>query len=135
MDYWQTKRPFEWGIVLFLDRDSVDVPQLSDTSVSQSRHGFEVKVHHAQDVDLDLDGFADDDNVPPAEVQISIWLGHEAPGPGTFSGVIEVPSGVLAVGDADHQDALAIGAGRWSVQVDCEPPVHSDRVTVWLRGV
>jgi hypothetical protein len=131
MDYWRIKRFFEWGIVLLLDRDSVDVPELSRSPVSQSPQGLVVEVHHAQDVDLD--GFADDDDVPSAEVQIAIWLDHEPPGPGTFSGVIEVPSGVLTVGDADHQDALAIGAGRWSAQIDCEPPVHSDRVTVWLR--
>ena len=43
MDYWQTKRPFGWGIVLFLDRDAVDVPELSDSPVSQSRHGFVVR--------------------------------------------------------------------------------------------
>jgi hypothetical protein len=131
MDSWQTKRTFGWGIVLFLDRDSGDVPELSDSPVSQSPHGFVVKVHHAEDVDLD--GFAGDKGVPPAEVQILIWLDREAPGPGTFSGVIEVPSGVLTVGDADHEDALAIGAGRWSVQIDCEPSIHSDRVAVWLR--
>jgi hypothetical protein len=131
MDSWQTKRPFGWGIVLFLDRDSVDVPELSDLPVSQSPRGFVVKVRHAQDVDLD--GFAYEDDVPPAEVQILIWLDHEAPGPVTFSCDIEVPSGVLTVGDADHQDALPIGAGLWSVQIDCEPPSHSDRVTVWLR--
>jgi len=87
MDSWQTKRTFGWGIVLFLDRDSGDVPELSDSPVSQSPHGFVVKVHHAEDVDLD--GFAGDKGVPPAEVQILIWLDREAPGPGTFSGVIE----------------------------------------------
>ena len=131
MDFWRTERPFAWGIVLFQDRDSVDVPELSGSPVSHAPDGFVVKVRHAQDVDLD--GYADDDDVPAAQVQIVIWLDQEAPGPSTFRGVIEVSSGVLTVGDADHEDALAIGAGRWSVQIDCEPPIHSDRVTVWLR--
>lgn len=131
MDFWQTKRPFAWGVVLFQDRDSVLVRELTGPPISQSLDGFVVTVRHSQDVDLD--GFADDDEVPATEVQIEIRLDQAAQGPGTFSGVIEVPSGVLTVGDADHMDALAIGAGRWSVQMDCEPPIHSDRVTVWLR--
>jgi hypothetical protein len=117
--------------VLFHDRDSVDAPELSGSPVSHTHDGFVVKVRHAQDVDLD--GFAEDDDVPAAKVQIVIWLEQEAPEPGTFSGVIEASSGVLTVGDADHEDALAIGAGHWSAHIDCEPPIHSDRVTVWLR--
>jgi hypothetical protein len=131
MDHWQTKRPFGWGVALFLDRDTDDLLELTDSPVSQSRHGFALKVHHAQDVELT--GFGVDASVTPAEVEISIRLGDEPPGPGTFSGVIEVPSGVLTAGDADHEDALAIGTGRWSVQVDCDPPGYAERVTVWLR--
>lgn len=131
MDSWQTKRPFRWGIVLFLDRDSVEVPELSHSWISESRHGFVIKVRHAEDVDLNA--VSDEEDVPPAEVQIAIWVDREAPGPVSYSGVVDVPSGVLAVGDADLEDALPIGAGRWSVQIACEPPTHSDRVTVWLR--
>jgi hypothetical protein len=128
---WHTKRPFSWGLVLLLDRDTSEIPQLTDSVVSQSTGGMAVKVLHAQDVDLS--GLGADDIVPPAEVEVEIHIGADAPGDVPFSGTIDVPSGVLTVGDADQEHALDLGAGRWAVQVDCEPPEHAERVRVWLR--
>ena len=90
-----------------------------------------MKVLHAQHVDLS--GFDPDEIVPPAEVRVEIHIGAGAPGDVPFSGTIDVPSGVITVGDAEQEDALEIGAGRWAVRVDYEPPEHAELVRVWLR--
>lgn len=131
MNHWRSKRPFWWGLILLLDRDSTEVPQLIDAVVSPSRDGLAVKVMHAQDVDLS--GFDADEIAPPAEVQVDIHIGEAGPGQVLFTGSIDIPSGVLTVGDAEQEDTLEIGAGRWAVQVDCEPPEYAEQVRVWLR--
>ncbi len=131
MNRWRTMRPFSWGLVLLLDRDATEIPQLTDSVVSHSTKGMAVKVLHAKDVDLS--GLGADDVVPPAEVEVEIHIGTDAPDDVPFSGTIDVPSGVLTVGDAEQENALEIGAGRWAVRVDCEPREHAERVRVWLR--
>ena len=130
---WQTRRPFWWGIVLFMDREASDVPALTDDLVSQSATGLAVKVLHAQDVDLV--GFEADDVIPPAQVQIEVRIGDSRPSNAVFSGVIDVPSGVLTVGDAEQEDAIEIGHGRWAVQVECAPRENAENVCVWLQAV
>lgn len=129
--HWNTRRPFWWGLLHILDRDASDVPELTDAAVSQSRDGLAVKVLHAQDVDLSR--YGPEEIVPPAQVQVEIRIGEGASGEATFDGSIEVPSGVLTVGDAEQEEALTIGAGRWAVQVTCEPTEHAELVRVWLR--
>ncbi len=131
MNRWHAKRPFSWGLLLILDRDTSLLPRLMDSAVSQSRDGLAVKVLHAADVDLS--GYEDHEVVPPAEVEVEIQIHERPPTDVTFHGAIEVPSGVLTVGDAEQEDALAIGAGRWAVQVDCEPSEHAEVVRVWLQ--
>jgi hypothetical protein len=103
MNTWRARRPFEWGIVLLMDRDALDVPPLTGDVVSHSAGGLAVKVLHAQDVDLS--GLEVDDVVPPAQVEIVVLISGGPPADPVFSGVIEVPSGVLTVGEAGHQDA------------------------------
>jgi hypothetical protein len=128
---WQVKRPLWWGLLLLLDRDTSEVPESTDAVVSTGTEGLAVKVLHAQDVDLS--GFDDHEVVPLALVQIEINVGAAPPGDVAFSGEIDVPSGVLSVGDAEQEDALQIGPGRWAVQVDYAPPEHAERVRVWLQ--
>lgn len=117
--------------MLLMDRDTSDVPELTDAVVSQSEHGLAVKVLHAQDVDLR--GFEDDEVIPPAEVQVHVLVGARPSSDALFSGVIEVPSGVLTLGDAEAEDALEIGPGRWAVQVGCSPHDFAENVHVWLQ--
>jgi hypothetical protein len=52
-----------------------------------------------------------------------------------FRGTIDVPSGVLTVGDAEQEDALEIGPGRWAVQVDCAPRQFAETIRIWLRAM
>jgi len=128
---WQVRRPFGWGLVLLLDRDTSEVPSLTGSAVSQSAEGLAVKVLHAQDVDLA--GAGPDDVIPPPQVLIRVRIGERPHGEVLFSGVIDVPSGVLTVGDAEQEDALEIGPGRWAVQVDCAPTEFAETVRVWLQ--
>lgn len=104
---WQTTRPFWWGLLLLMDRDASDVPELTEAVVSQSAHGLAVKVLHARDVDLH--GFESDEVIPPAKVQVDVLVGDRPRSEVLSSGVIDVPSGVLTLGDAEHEDALEIG--------------------------
>jgi hypothetical protein len=128
---WQTRRPFWWGLVLLMDRDASDVPGITDEVVSQSAHGLAVKVLHAQDVDLSE--FESDEVIPPAEIEVEVLVSDRPASDVLFSGVIEVPSGVLTLGDAEHEDALEIGPGRWAVQVGCSPQEFAENVRVWLQ--
>lgn len=133
MDNWQVTRPFWWGLILLMDRDASEVPSLTEAVVSASPSGLAVKVLHAQDVDSS--GFEADEIVPPAQVQVYVHVGDGPQADALFSGEIAVPSGVLTVGDADQEDALEIGPGRWAVQVDCAPREFAEAVRVWLQAV
>jgi hypothetical protein len=133
MDDVQLKRPFEWGLLLLLDREAPEGPQLTDAVVSASPSALGVKVLHAQDVDLG--GFEPGDVVPPAEVRVRIHVGDRPTSETLFSGSIDIPSGVLIVGDAEHEEALEVGPGRWSVQVDCSPADFAEDVQVWLQAL
>jgi hypothetical protein len=114
-----------------LDRDTSEVPEMTDSAISQSKYGLAVKVLHA--ADTDLSGYEAHEVVPPAEVEVEILVDDQPPSDVGFHGTIDVPSGVLKVGDAEQEEALEIGAGRWAVQVDCEPPEHAEMVRVWLQ--
>ena len=133
MNTWQTRRPLWWGLLLLRDRDASDVPALTADVVSFSRTGLAVKVLHAQDVDLS--GCGNDDVIPPAQVQIEVTIGNGAPENPASSGVIDVPSGVLTVGDAEQEDTVEIGPGRWAVQIQCTPHENAEKVYVWLQAV
>ena len=89
-------------------------------------------MRHAQDVDLSGYG---DDVIPPAQVQIDVIIGDGAPESPASSGVIDVPSGVLTVGDAEQEETVAIGPGRWAVQIECAPRVSAEKVCFWLQAV
>ena len=133
MDTWHATRPFWWGIVLLMDRDATDVPEVTDSVVSSSDSGVVIKVLHAQDVEL---GAAPSGAVmPPALVSIRIRTGVTPP-PGIVEAArIEVRSGVLTVGDADQEEPLELGRGRWAVYVDCAPAEFAETVDVWLQKV
>jgi len=39
---WYASRPFHWGMLLMWDRDTSEVPELTDSAVSQSKYGLAV---------------------------------------------------------------------------------------------
>jgi len=125
-------RAFGWGLLLVMDKDSPEVPQLSNALVSTSPSGLAIKVHHAADVDVS--GYSDDEVIPPARVKVDVRVGPSAPEEVLYRGSLEVPSGVITVGDADQEDRLEVEPGRWDVQVICSPAdEHADQVSMWLQ--
>ena len=127
------KRSFSWGLMLLIDRDAAEIPALAESVVSASPTGLAVKVLHAQDVDLT--GIEADEVISPAQVQVHVRVGEQPQADALFSGEVDIPSGVLTVGDAEHEDALEIGPGRWAVQVDCAPREFAETVRIWLQRV
>ncbi len=56
-----------------------------------------------------------------AAVELNVYV-HAAPVPSSdHASVIVLPSGVLALGDADRFDEVSLRPGRWLLQVDLDP--------------
>lgn len=113
------------------DRDGGEIPDLTDAQVASSPTGLSVKVLHAQDVDLS--DYEPDDVVPPARVRVEVHVEERQSTEVTFEGRIDVPSGVLTIGDAEDEAELEIGSGSWSVQVACDADEHAESVAVWFQ--
>ena len=133
---WQVARAFNWGI-LFVG-DSVD-SGLSEIAVGRDitvgRSCVVIPVRHAQDVDLDdVDA---DEAVKPFEVVLSVRPGAFADtvGPRSFEAVIAVPSGELAIGDADGERLVAVCPGDVRLRVSASPDVHAEHleITYWSQ--
>jgi hypothetical protein len=127
------QRAFGWGVLMLSDRGTQLIPEASaDSSISSTDEAVAVSVRHAQDVNIafdDIDRYA---RVPLAEVEVNLSIGPVTQAETDFDQTMSVPSGFLAVGDADHEDVVEVGPGRWRVQVACTPSEHADRVDVWL---
>jgi hypothetical protein len=127
------RRPFGWGVLFLGDSRADHIEVDPETLVTWGREDqtVAVLVRHAQDVDADvLDALADDDEVPEVEVSVNVHWG--AADTADVEGVIAVPSGVLAIGDADVEEPISVTPGRWCVQISLEPREHAERVDVWL---
>lgn len=42
MKSWHARRTFSWGMLLLWDRDTSEVPELTDSAVSQSKYGLAI---------------------------------------------------------------------------------------------
>ena len=133
---WQVARAFNWGI-LFVG-DSVD-PGLNEialgSDIAVGRSCVVIPVRHAQDVDLDdVDA---DEAAKPFEVLLSVRPGSlvDTVGPRSFEAVISVPSGELAIGDADGERLVAVRPGDVRLRVSASPDVHAEHVeiTYWSQ--
>jgi hypothetical protein len=125
------QRSFGWGFVLIADSRAPDIPDLfGDGIVVATSTAVAVLVRHAQDVNAE--GLDDEDEVPPFSVSVHVWTGRSTDVATIFDGVIAVPSGQLTVGDADRVDLLAIGPGRWRIQIVLAPEVHAENVGIWI---
>jgi hypothetical protein len=124
------RRPFHWGLLLATDRDAQRVPELSEGPVSTTADGLAIGVLHAADVDLT--GYREDEEVPPALVTVEVILGGAAPSGSTFNGTLRLDSGLLSIGDADEEEVIETGVGTWRVAVICQPHDFPDHVTIWL---
>ena len=122
------RRPFNWGIVIITDSESRDpLPDLpvSPNPVAMTSTGAVIVVRHAQDVD-------DVGDEEPAHVTIDVRAGA-ADTPVTASKLIEVPGGVLHIGDAEHFDAIPLAPGSYQVAILTSPTEHAEHITIWLK--
>lgn len=123
------RRPFNWGVLMLSDAGADDVPELGRGSTfATTPHALVVAVRHAQDVDFEALDLAPDDVVPPAEVTLRGGPGrHEAE---DFRCVLDLPSGELRVGDAEHEDTVSIPPGRYVLSVALDHTDHAEEVDV-----
>lgn len=89
-----------------------------------------IPVRHAQDVDL-----PDTGEVEPCSVGVSCTpLGEEHDGSG-FGATLDLPSGIMTVGDADAQEIMTLRPGRWMLQIALDPTAHAETVDVTYRPI
>lgn len=120
-----TTRAFAWGIVIIGDADTQDIPSPDrDNAIVASDSTVVAKVRHAQDV------------LNPQDeeflVEVQCTAGEADRADVSFDGDIDVASGRISVGDADHEDRLIVEPGRWRLQIAVEPIDHPERVQVWF---
>lgn len=128
------QRSFAWGILLVSDSQTTAVPELDHQAVvTASEEALAIVVHHA--ADMPFDDLQPDEIVPKAEVVVRVYVDGSAPSRPSYDAVLSVPSGTITVGDADREELVAIGPGRWHVRVVCTPWDHADEVDLWLRPV
>lgn len=123
------RRSFNWGVLMLSDAGTEDVPELGRGSTfANTPHALGIAVRHAQDVDFEALDLAPDDVVPPAEVTLRVGPGqHEAE---DFSCVLDLPSGELRIGDAEHEDAVSVPPGRYVLSVALDHLDHAQEVDV-----
>lgn len=127
------KRSFNWGILMFSDAGSSDVPELGrDSTFASTSHALVVAVRHAQDVDFEALDLGPHDVIPPAEVSVRVGPGgHDVE---DFSCVLDLPSGELRVGDAEYEDSVTMSPGRYSFSVALDQVDHAEWVDIrWSR--
>lgn len=129
------RRSFGWGVLFIGDAEADIVEVDPDSPVTWGREDQTVcvLVRHAQDVDDDvLESLQDDDEVPYAEVDVSVHLGRADPEQEVSEGFIAVPTGRVSIGDADQEDSVSVVPGRWRVELSLVPLEQAERVDIWL---
>ncbi len=126
------KRPFHWGIVIIVGDDwdgESEVPVFDpDRMVAANDFAVTIAVRHAQDTDEVETGDDGVEYVKFAEASVVARLLDSSPTDEgrreVFSGVIDVPSGRLSIGDADEETIVTAhqGTNRVIVSVDEEVP-------------
>ncbi|NHC46803.1 hypothetical protein [Motilibacter aurantiacus] len=131
---------FHWGLLELSDADSLDeLPDWdSDSGWVVGRHGFLLRVRHADDIEVpdDLEvpeDLGDDEDLPEFLVELTFLRGG-APGAAVTRDVsLEVPSGRLLIGDSDGGTEIELPApGRWRVQVQAVPEDVPEQVRFYI---
>jgi hypothetical protein len=123
-------RPWHWGIAIIFDKDG-DAPEVDPHQlISLGPSGMVVLVRHAQDSIESSDG-----NWEFATATLHIRLlsvSEPAPRPIACDAVLQTPSGLLYVGDADGDVVLPTHPGRTHVVVSVEDPADTSPDSVWI---
>ncbi len=117
------KRPFNWGLLVVCDIKSDETGPVNDP-VNATPTAIFILVRHAQDIALTAED--------PAEVTITIQAGPADDVALTYEGIIQLPTGVLSVGDADDELPLNLGAGNYLMQIRLDKPDFAETVNIWV---
>lgn len=118
-----TKRSFAWGVLMVGDAESSDIPTIPvGATVASTATTVVLAVRHAQDVD----------DVDQSEFLVEVRCALGAGDADCIYASIAVPSGRLAVGDADHVDVVRVRPGPVRLRIEVEPEDMPERVAVWL---
>jgi hypothetical protein len=74
--------------------------------------------------------------VDPAEADVELLiqvLDQPLPSAG-YTMVINVPSGILNIGDADESDDIALRPGQWRLQINVDRPEEPSVVEIYLSA-
>ena len=125
------RRSFNWGVLMLSDAGTEGVPELGRGSTfATTPHALVVAVRHAQDVDFEALDLAATDVVPPAEVTLRGGPGRHEVEAEDFTCVLDLPSGELRVGDAEHEDSVSVPPGRYVLSVALDHIDHAEEVDV-----
>lgn len=127
-------RPYRWGAIYLFDYDNDDFLEGSigpDGVVFPTPHWITIGVHHA------LTGAVPDDHppdapIPPVTVELVVRVQDEAADRAMYDEVIDLPSGVLVVGDANDDDKIRLHPGRWRMQINLDPPDEATKAEIIL---
>lgn len=111
------------------DADSPDTPDppapTAPGTITAGPTCVAIPVRHEQDLE------PDDADAATVTIRCRPGPKDEHEDRARFETVIDVPSGRLSVGDADHDHEVTVEPGRWRIQVDIEPPTDATRVEIW----
>jgi len=120
-------RPFHWGVLFIGDPETVDIPEMRlDGAISSSAALVAVPVRHAQDIE-----YSGREKIHPFAVSVSCSPGVDQGQELSFDGVINLPSGLMSVGDADSASILTLAPGTYRIQIAVHPYEHPERVRFW----
>lgn len=126
------RRPFRWGILMLLDANDPAVPELLDVgSFAATATGVTVSVRHAQDIDSV--GAPADGVLPQFSVTVACYVAVSPARTTHFDTVIDVQSGAVTIGDADHEDSVQLVRGCWRVDIATAPVDFPEHVDIWLN--
>lgn len=115
-------RSYYWGCIYASDEEEGDFGDLDGPSPIWTSHCWvTIQVRHARLV-------AEEE----ADVDLAIEVRQTAAADFAYQATIDLPPGVLSIGDADGDDALRLAPGAWLMQVDLDSPDDATDVRIVL---
>ena len=129
-----TTRPYFWGAIYAFDADRA-VPDSGDLrregEVWTGPDCVVIGVQHASTAPVS-ENFPSDAPIPPAEVGLRIQVRDEPVRKAMHEVSIDVPSGILNIGDADKSEDLQLRPGRWRLQINLSSLIEATSVEVYV---